>query len=436
MPNATPSALESGGARAETKYTSLQTIKFIAGYQHQRSVFCAVDTRYGTKFLGGKPDALIDGSNCEISNSLTLIRRPGTVAYGAASVPPPKFFYAWEQVVPPNLTLMVDTASAVYNYSTTFAGNYLNKAALAGQTSFYGLVNTLYMGDGVDLYKIVGPNLLVYSNTFEFGTWPGANNTYKLLIPDPLGNATARVVEWTATGSSAYIYQTNTPNYIPVGGNTFTFSIWIKLLGGAQSLTLSIEGGSGSVRNSATFALTSSWVLYQVTALMDPADTAITVVLGNPTSDGTGNEIAIYGSQLEVGGPASPTQITTTIPQGVYLWGIVGPVAAPTYNFSQVGNRWQALHTYATSDTVVDTNGNLQTATAGGGGMSGASVPTWNAAQNGTTTDGALTWTNGGLVALTATIGYQWYYAFGSSLTGNVSAVSPISVNTGDTADT
>src|SRR5208282_557807 len=348
MPNATPSALESGGARAETKYTSLQTIKFIAGYQHQRSVFCAVDTRYGTKFLGGKPDALIDGSNCEISNSLTLIRRPGTVAYGAASVPPPKFFYAWEQVVPPNLTLMVDTASAVYNYSTTFAGNYLNKAALAGQTSFYGLVNTLYMGDGVDLYKIVGPNLLVYSNTFEFGTWPGANNTYKLLIPDPLGNATARVVEWTATGSSAYIYQTNTPNYIPVGGNTFTFSIWIKLLGGAQSLTLSVQGNLGSVRNSRVVALTSTWTRYQITAVMDPNDTLVNCSVGSPTSFGAGNEIGIFSSQLEVGGPATPAQITNSLPQGVYLWGIAPSALAPTLSYAQVGNRWQATHAYAT----------------------------------------------------------------------------------------
>src|SRR5208282_2940692 len=326
MPNATPSALETGGARAETKYTSLATIKFIAGYMHQRSPFSAIDTRYGTKFLGGKPDALIDGSNCEISNSLTLIRRPGTVAYGAASVPPPKFFYAWEQVVPPNLTLMVDTASAVYNYSTTFAGNYLNKAALAGQTSFYGLVNTLYMGDGVDLYKIVGPNLLVQSNNF-IPLFPGwSQNNCTILgktVTDPYGVANnAFLLEWQNTGSLVYFDQSVTPNYSPVGGNTFTFSIWLKLLGGAQSVTLFVQGNLGNVRNSRVVALTSTWTRYQITAVMDPNDTLVNCSVGSPTSFGAGNEIGIFSSQLEVGGPATPAQITNSLPQGVYLWGI------------------------------------------------------------------------------------------------------------------
>ena len=433
MPSPDPSVLQIAGAKADSKYISLATVKFIAGLCTQRSPFAAIDTRYGTRFLGGKPDALIAGSNCEISNKLTLVRRPGTIAYGAASIPPPQFFYSWEQVVPSNLTLMVDTASAIYNYSTTYAGKYLNKDQNSSQTSFYALVNTLYFGDGVDLYKVIGPNLLKNSTITRDSPWsPGPGVESQSTGPtDPFGGSNSIQIVWGAADPDAYVKQTVTPNYMPVGSNTFTFSIYLKILGGAQSLTLYIMGGSGAVRGSATFALTSDWARYQVTAVMDPDDTSIIVSFGNPTSYGIGNKVANCYAQLEVGGPASPAQITTTLPQGVYLWGIVAPTNAPTLSFSQIGNRWQSTHTYALYATIVDSNGNSQVVTAGGGGMSGGSEPTWNQTQGGTTTDGALTWTNNGLVPVTAQIGYQYYYAYMCSLTGALSPVSPISVNTG-----
>ena len=134
--------------------------------------------------MGGKPDSLIDGSNCEISNRLTLQRRPGLVAYGTASIPAPDFFFSWQQaslanfvsIVDPNfvtypqanLQLIVDTATSdgtrapgnIYNYSPTSAGVILNKALLSQQTSFFTVINTMYLGDGVDLKKLVGENMI------------------------------------------------------------------------------------------------------------------------------------------------------------------------------------------------------------------------------------------------------------------------------------
>src|SRR6266849_3981611 len=122
-----PSLLELHGSPARTKHTPLATVKFIGGLQTQRYPFASIDTRYNSKFFGGKPDSLIDGSNVEISNSLTLQRRFGLSPLGTSLIPAPTAFYEWKQSAPPSLQTVVDTATAIYNYSPTFSGILLYK---------------------------------------------------------------------------------------------------------------------------------------------------------------------------------------------------------------------------------------------------------------------------------------------------------------------
>lgn len=406
----------------------MATVKFIAGLQSQRSPFASIDTRYNSRFLGGKPDALIAGNNVEVSNRLTLQRRPGMIPYGVSNIPSPTAFYDWELATTGDIVLVVDTEAsggdnvalangAVFNYSPTNSGIYYNKAALSSRSDFLSVVNTLYTGDGVDLLKIVGPNLLTQSNTF--GT--GAGTSFSILAPwtetdvfaltggqtDPLGSATATQVIWSTMGSAAFIQQiagpgdavtgATTPNYTPVASNTFTFSIWMQQTGGAESVTISLRDQSGIIA-SKTCILTSSWVKYQITGTMLSTSTQVIVRIGSPT---TTNAMTIYGAQLEVGGPATSTQITTTKPQGVYLWGIQAPLTAPTLGFAnQTGNTgqaWQPNHAYSVGDTIIDTNGNLQYATKGGvypgtvgnaAGTSGGIAPVWNKQVGNLTLDG------------------------------------------------
>jgi len=299
------------------RYVSLATIKFIAGLQTQRSAFASIDTRYNSKFLGGKPDALIAGTNAEVSNKLTLQRRPGLLAYGVTSIQPPLDFYDWGLATTNDLILVVDTgvggvnnAGQVLRYSPTYAGVYVDKGLGAKQTNFFDIVNTLYLGNGIDRYKIVGPNLLTQSNTF--GT--GSGTSFSIQSPwtegdvfaltggqtDPLGTATATQLIWSTTGAGAFIQQTVVPNYTPINGNTFTFSLWMKQTGGATSVDLELSDISGVVVNT-TFALTNQWVKYQVTGTMGAGLSGlnhITVTLHNPT---TTNTMVIYGAQLEVG---------------------------------------------------------------------------------------------------------------------------------------
>ena len=427
-----PGLLELKGARSETKYTNLATVKFFSGLQTQRSPFAGIDSRYGTQFMGGRPDALIDGFNCEVSNKLTLQRRPGLTAYGVSVIPPPLTFYEWERVVPFSLTLMVDTLNAVYNYSTTNAGIYYQKSPYAGQTNFLDLVNTLYAYDGVDAYKITGPNILTWSNDMRQIPWTktGGVTVGVPSFTDPVGGATAQEITWSGTGSGISISQSVTPNVTPVGSNTFTYSVWLKQLSTVIGLTLILKDQGGNILASELISpATTTWQKFQVTGTTLNTSTSIVAYLSTPTVN---SPTLVYGSQLEVGGPASPTQITTTKPQGVYNTGIVGPTTRPTTSVTASLGQWQPGHLYGIGNIIIDTNGNTQEATTNPNGTTGLSGPTW-ATTIGLTTgpDGTETWLMIPPVYLSASVGYQYYYAFYNSATGQVSNVSPISLPTG-----
>lgn len=385
-----PTLYDVKGVRPPDKYSTLTTLRFIGGLQTQRSVFASIDTRYGSKFIGGKPDALIGGSNCEISNSLTLIRRPGNSLFSNSAVDTFLTFYSWEQVSPPFITVMGDGFLGPANISPNGFGYYLYKNVLAAnaQSSFLTIGNTLYVASSnsfgnfdlngaINSFKIVGPNLLLNSNSF--------NTTWSLISmtmtggqgPDPVGGSDAFTAALAgAPGSGGSFTQLFAPsNYAsglnPVGGNlrgnTFTLSIWVKGTGVfGQSIGLGITDNLGFLTTQ-SFLLTNSWTKVSITAISRPTSTFIGALFNN--SSGFATSFEVYGAQLEIGGQATPTQITTTKPQGAYLLGIVAPVAAPTF----------------------------------------------------TTSSGALS----------PATGYQWYAAYLNSTTGQPSNVSPISANSG-----
>ena len=220
------------------RFVSLATIKFIAGLQTQRSAFASIDTRYNSKFLGGKPDALIAGQNVEISNHLTLQRRPGLLAYGVSNIPAPVFFFDWQLATTTDIILVIDTETqggdnnagpngAVFNYSPTHSGIYINKAQLSTQTQFMDVVNTLYLGDGEDLYKITGPNLLTQSNTF-FAAGTGIPAFQNIVLPTQSAPWASVSLGFDSTGSPTVVQSPNgTSNTGNQTSNTTSFSFQI-----------------------------------------------------------------------------------------------------------------------------------------------------------------------------------------------------------------
>lgn len=385
------------------KFVSLAFVKMIGGLQTQRSPFQSLDNRYNTRFLGGKPDALLAGTNVEINNSLLMQRRPGLSAYGP-SIDPPIDFFSWEIATTGDINLVVDTKAGVNSsngqvlrYSQTNSGIYINKAAGAGQTNFLTIVNTLYMGDGVDLFKLVGPNLFTQSNTYNTGSgtgfafkapWTGLG--ISAMTPgqvDPNNGTAATEIQWSTSGPGAQLTQTVVPNYTPIAKNTFTFSIWMKVNSGTQTIEMRLSDQNGAI-SSNTFTLTTAWEKFQITGTFGSASNEIVAAIANVSSTAP---TVIYGAQLEVGGPATTTQITTSQPQGVYLWGILGPSGAPTLTYQNAAGQpgfpgaWQPNTAYSLNQIIIDSNGDLELVTTAG--TSGATQPVW-AGLGGTTTDG------------------------------------------------
>ena len=144
--------------------------------------------------------------------------------------------------------------------------------------------------------SLVPKNGLNYSELLS--NWTAVNNTVTdNSVPSPLSGVDATLVE-NDGGGNGYIYQ-DAPliNYQSV---TVTFSIWLKDIG------LSVPDVGLQVRdtpwgNLIAFqikTITSEWVRYWVRGTSSPACPGIRVVL-DPTGDASGDQVAIWGAQLE-----------------------------------------------------------------------------------------------------------------------------------------
>lgn len=145
--------LEGSSPQKPFKYTPITTFLFFSGLVTQRSPFSPYDTRYNARYLGGRPDMLIDGLNVELSNIGTLQRRPGLSLFSIATLASAALsFYSFHQINSSTnpIQLIADTASTVYVVTPTSATSILAKANGASQTYFQGVGNTLYMGDTVE----------------------------------------------------------------------------------------------------------------------------------------------------------------------------------------------------------------------------------------------------------------------------------------------
>lgn len=137
----------------ENRFSPIFIDRFFTGIWVQRSPLQDPSTATFSRYYGGRPDALIDGVNVELTNRLTLARRPGCVPYSSATFPEAvNSFYAFKQFTTSTetITLMVDGISTISSLSPASKTTLLVKGNGAGQASFLGVGNILYIGDGVD----------------------------------------------------------------------------------------------------------------------------------------------------------------------------------------------------------------------------------------------------------------------------------------------
>jgi hypothetical protein len=123
---------EQSGARPqkEPKEVPLFIDRAFTGIYKQRSVLHDPSGVVETKYYGGRPDALWDGVNVELTNRLTLQRRPGLSTFSDATYPtPPNRSFSFE--------LLDGTIQIIIDTDTTGTLSVIAVTASCGSTAIY-----------------------------------------------------------------------------------------------------------------------------------------------------------------------------------------------------------------------------------------------------------------------------------------------------------
>ena len=429
-----PNQLGLAGAQpaAPTRFAPIYTGRWSSGIWTNRSPLRdAATTRISEKFYGAAGDALIAGSNTEITNRLTLARRPGNSVYDSNSFTSVNSYYDFRQFGTniESIKVMVDQASALYSLYEGTKSLLWTKSTGAGQSYMQSVGNSLYWADGVSNKKWL-QSLTTWSASAQWNT--ASTPFLSTFFIDPNGN----IQQLTGTN----IPVTN----IAVSNNVLTVT-------SSQSLASVLSVGMDMEFPGTMAATFLEFQTVTITAISGDTFTASFV-----TDNYTGAESGVYctetsGGASPVSGSTEPTW-STAVPsasnnyQGgitadgqvrwtnrgtpVQNWGLANTTnpVSPTIGSSQTS--WAANTYFSLPGVVVDKNGNLQQVSKAG--LSGGSTPSWSTTLNGSTTDGTVVWK---MIQTAASLTWQPHTAYVPttelSLTAVAAAVSGTTVYTG-----
>ena len=385
-------SLQINGAQSEkrVKATPLYVGRNTTGLWTNRSPLRDANTsRISEKYYGPSGDAMIAGSNVEVTNRLTLTRRPGNPQYDGTNTYTDilafdEFRYSkslsdiWGTATE-QIDTMVDTATALYANNNGTSTEVLAKSTGAGQSFMQEVGTQLYFGDGIDQKKwnqsLFVRNIANDSSGLNVDAYPFMNTD----LIDPNGNIQQMIGCLIATISTVKIAD----NVLTVtldaqlGDNT-QFPGMFDIPGdvspiidtGTQFVLWGFQGTAAAFLNGATITLSAPTTAGGVTLIADftaptLAPTSVEgkgylqiasgLICGTPNAlTGAGTITAIMPSTL-VGlttGTAVPTW-GTTVPaasnsfcgsltidgdiiwynRGIPTqnWGIVAPTIAPKY---------------------------------------------------------------------------------------------------------
>ncbi|MCU1305168.1 MAG: hypothetical protein JWQ87_5452 [Candidatus Sulfotelmatobacter sp.] len=403
-----PSALQQAGAQLDrpSKNGCLHINRFFSGLWSNRSPLreAGVPYTYEKFYSGARFDSVLDGQNTELTTRLTWARRPGHSVYNSQTFSAVNTFYAFrvtnQTTGVPSIRVIADTPTAVYDATGPNTKTLLfNKSANAGQTSFQGVGNTLYMGDGAETKK------WIYLFPWQ------ANATYSTgnAIVDANGNiqvVTSTSIPVTGTGSGVQVLSNvvfvgfsgpvkwTTAQLQSLPGSPATFSGFV---GAAFLNSLMLTIVSAVNVNFPVAGHPSHWITFSYTHADYPY-----------TADGAGLVLLTSGSGVSSGSaPSWNTNLGGTTSDGTAIWtnkgsqvqdwGTFGPQGAPIVSnvLSIAGSAWAASTYYWPQNNaiILDSNGNIQQLTTDG---TTGTVPVWSSTPGVTTTDGSAVWTCGG----------------------------------------
>lgn len=428
MPNII--GLAGGQPQKPTRWEPIYTGRWSSGIWTNRSPLRdAVTTRIVEKFYGAAGDALIDGSNVEISNKLTLVRRPGTSVADSNSYTSPDRFYDFRLSSPAleQIDVMVDQANALYSLYNGTKSLVFTKSTNSDQSYMQSVGNTLYFADGIDNKKWL-QSLVTWSANEAWGA--NGSEFFTTFLIDPNNNiqqliGTSLVVTGITIVNNVLTVTTSTTLTNLLSDDdivTFPATMTATFLE-KQSVTI-----TGVTTNTFTAAFTNANYSGSESSIR-----AAAINGGTPISGGTvptwGTTVPSSSNNFQGSITYDGSAIWVNRGQTVENWGIAPPttVLTPTLGKAFASN-WIAMTSYSLAGAIIDSNGNLQQVSTAG--TSGSATPTWNTTPFGTTTDNTVTWT---LIQTAAQLVWQPSYNYVSplSLTQCAAASGGTTVYTG-----
>jgi hypothetical protein len=417
-------AANGGQPQKQPKYAPIYQGRFFNGINTNRSPLRAASASHISEkyYSDNSGDALIAGSNIEVSNRLTLVRRPGNPLYDSQTYNHPDSFEEFRvnkaqsdvfnnATATPleNIFTMVDETGANDLYSLTSAlvrgGNLgldFEKAAGAGQSFMQPVGNSLYIADGVQNKKWLtslftrtsaGDSTALQgidglAGTYPFGTFlidPSTGNIQEF-IGITIGSITSVAVAANVLTLSVTLASPNTTDYavgtsFQLWGLTDSSNTWLN--GYTITLTAKYDHTSSTtlvgVAQHANYSQSESGPGYIIQAGTTPiiAMTGGSVPTWGTTKPAAGNN---FLGSLTLDG--NTVWINRGVNYGdgnqpaVENWGIKAPLTAPTFNASGSAVAWQKNTYYSPVSVFIDPlHGNLWQITTPG--LLGSSQPAW-----------------------------------------------------------
>lgn len=261
-----------GGPQKQPKYVPIFMDRSFTGLFSQRSVLHDPSDVITAKYYGGRPDALWMGKNVELTNRLTLQRRPGLNTFSTAVYPTaPNICYSFQLsdgtirvIVDTGSTgflnvTSVDTASGDATYHGVFPGGANNafiglEFTVAGFTN--GVNNGTFICDASTTTTINLLNSKAVSETnpatiISYGAvyWDQQNGSKTLLFDkSPLAGQTyfqaVAGILYMGDGVDTQKYTPLNPN-LPPGGSVSVWN-WGGIAPATQPTVTSVASGSAS----------------------------------------------------------------------------------------------------------------------------------------------------------------------------------------------
>jgi hypothetical protein len=380
-----PNQLSLAGAQEtrQVHFAPIFTNRFFQGIWTQRNPLRdAGSTRIEEKFYGSRGDAMIAGSNVEITTRLTPARRPGSSVYNSSTFNAVDYFYEFRlfNTSTEQIKVMVDTATDLYEGTGPSDQNLVwAKSAGAGQTFMQYVANILFFGNGVDQKKWVQTLLTWTANT----AYP--INDLETFFIDPNGNI-EQLIAFAIT---------------PISNVAITGDVLTLTVGSTASIT---DGMQYPLWGLTTATFLNGSIITVSTAVGTTVTAPFTHANYASAAD-TGVMAQLQGGSPVSGGSEPVWNTSSTAPNNITIdntavwanrggtlenWGIVAPTTAPTFNRGAGISGWQPNTYYANNEAVIDTNGNLQQVTTAG--TSGTTVTWTNTGDGGVTNDGTVVW--------------------------------------------